>query len=266
MPIRVSYFGKQDPKTATAPVSSYQWDKPPFGEEAKIDWKTGKVRSALFQEEKPVDNNYMPFMLKFAGGGLSVWLPHDKQDLVKRDGVSVQIPAEFVGVGGVNPKSEKGWLPVNLAGASMLVPFSVFVKITDASGSPPAVTVEPEDMTWAIVAKNRGETTFEDSDLLTPVLIGVVDPVKHTIIQAHVGEVATYSNGLLYSEVCPAVITGGSSASGYTVNLYANGIASASTGTATLFLPEAACESSIDLPSGTAVLAHYITANVTGGG
>lgn len=52
MAIHVSYFGKQNPKTALKPISSYTWDKPPFGQEPKIDWKTGKIRSALFEEEK----------------------------------------------------------------------------------------------------------------------------------------------------------------------------------------------------------------------
>ena len=62
MPIHVSYFGKQNPKTATKPISSYTWDKPPFGQEATVDWKTGKVRSALFQEEKEKIEKVVPFV------------------------------------------------------------------------------------------------------------------------------------------------------------------------------------------------------------
>lgn len=63
----------------------------------------------------------------------------------------------------------------------------------------------------------------------------------------------------------PALITGGSSAAGYTVDLYANGFASGKTGTGTMFLPEVACDNSLDLSVGTAVLAHAVDVTITGG-
>lgn len=67
-------------------------------------------------------------------------------------------------------------------------------------------------------------------------------------------------------DFAPARITGGSAAAGYTVDLFANGYASGVTGTGKLYLPEAACDNSLDLPAGTPVLAHAVDVTLTGGG
>lgn len=68
-----------------------------------------------------------------------------------------------------------------------------------------------------------------------------------------------------YSDVIPALITSGSAAAGYEVDLYANGYAEARTGTGTLYVMESACNNAFDLPAGTAVLAHLCLVSLTGG-
>lgn len=58
-------------------------------------------------------------------------------------------------------------------------------------------------------------------------------------------------------------VTGGSSGAGYTVNLYAEGKNSASTGSGILYVPELALNSTI--PSGSWMIAHKASLKVTGG-
>jgi len=56
--INVSYFGKDAPKTSPAagqskaPVWSKTWEKSPFNKGVVMDWKTGKLRTPLFEEEE----------------------------------------------------------------------------------------------------------------------------------------------------------------------------------------------------------------------
>ena len=56
--INVSYYGKDAPKTSPAagqskaPVWSKTWEKSPFNKGVVMDWKTGKLRTPLFEEEE----------------------------------------------------------------------------------------------------------------------------------------------------------------------------------------------------------------------
>lgn len=67
------------------------------------------------------------------------------------------------------------------------------------------------------------------------------------------------------ARACPAMITGGSATAGYTITLYADGLTKGATGTGIFFTPEAASDSTVDLPEGTAVIAHPIDTIITGG-
>jgi len=67
------------------------------------------------------------------------------------------------------------------------------------------------------------------------------------------------------ARACPAMITGGSATAGYTITLYADGLTKGATGTGIFFTPEAASDSTVDLPGGTAVIAHPIDTIITGG-
>lgn len=73
------------------------------------------------------------------------------------------------------------------------------------------------------------------------------------------------STALSQPSAAPALITGGSSAAGYTIDIYENGFAAGKTGTGTLYLPEVACDNSLDLAVGTPVLAHAVNVTITGG-
>ncbi|OGV53546.1 MAG: hypothetical protein A2017_20830 [Lentisphaerae bacterium GWF2_44_16] len=65
------------------------------------------------------------------------------------------------------------------------------------------------------------------------------------------------------SEVYLCKITGGTTAAGYTVDIYGNGYDSAATDTGTLQVLDLA--QSDDLPTGTRVLGHSTSLTITGG-
>ena len=56
--ISVSYFGKDSAKTSPAagqskaPVWSNTWEKSPFNKGVVMDWKTGKLRTPLFEGDE----------------------------------------------------------------------------------------------------------------------------------------------------------------------------------------------------------------------
>ena len=58
--ISVSYFGTKSPPNGDAlgeskPLWSKTWDRSPFDKGTIVDWKTGTIRSPLFDPDKPDD-------------------------------------------------------------------------------------------------------------------------------------------------------------------------------------------------------------------
>ena len=56
--ISVSYFGTKSPPNGDAlgeckPLWSKTWDRSPFNKGTIVDWKTGTIRSPLFDPDKP---------------------------------------------------------------------------------------------------------------------------------------------------------------------------------------------------------------------
>lgn len=67
---------------------------------------------------------------------------------------------------------------------------------------------------------------------------------------------ATETEKTTTDPACMARVVSGNALSGYTVDLYADGLEEDSTGTGTLFFPEVAAYASQDLPAGSVLLAH----------
>ncbi len=68
--ILVSYYGNSMPPSGDEPmphqpVWSKEWDKSPFGKGAVMDWKTGTVRTPLFEEEEEEPKKEEPFIWPF---------------------------------------------------------------------------------------------------------------------------------------------------------------------------------------------------------
>lgn len=184
MPIHVSYFGKQNPKTATKPISSYTWDKPPFGQEATVDWKTGKVRSALYQEEKPVDPVVVPLLPFDIKVGVSektpviqVWMPRDTSGLFSRNGYDVTPPEIYTGL------EKEGWQDLLLP-MDKKATYYVYAYIVGNYTGLPAVE-------WFIVAvTEKRELTATETRQKTYVLIAIV--VNGTVFQMKHGRIDTF--------------------------------------------------------------------------
>lgn len=65
--ISVSYFGTKSPPNGDAlgeskPLWSKTWDRSPFDKGTIVDWKTGTIRSPLFDPDTPDDQSTEPFV------------------------------------------------------------------------------------------------------------------------------------------------------------------------------------------------------------
>ena len=67
--------------------------------------------------------------------------------------------------------------------------------------------------------------------------------------------------GVCISDVIPCIVSGGTAESGYSADLYANGLGERRTGSGTLWCPELATHS--DIPSGSSILAHVCLVTFT---
>lgn len=191
MPIHVSYFGKQDPKTATAPISSYQWDKPPFGQEAKIDWKTGKVRSALYQEEKPVDPVVVPLLPFDIKVGVSektpviqVWMPRDTTRIVGRNGYDIAPPEIYTEL------EKEGWQNLLLP-MDRKATYYVYLNVVEVEGTVLPWPTGVEGATWELTAVTEPVTLTDlQTRQQTPVLLAIV--INGIVFQTARGRINTY--------------------------------------------------------------------------
>lgn len=57
MAFHIKYFGKTNPDEddTARPLGEWTWDKLPMDQTPYVDWKTGTVRSPLFNDRKPVE-------------------------------------------------------------------------------------------------------------------------------------------------------------------------------------------------------------------
>lgn len=90
------------------------------------------------------------------------------------------------------------------------------------------------------------------------VLVGRV--VDGHIMQMHTGVISTS-----YTDAVPAIILGGSAATGYAIAIHGNGLAHPSTSSGYLYATEISAHSLHDLPAGSVVLAHRGSTGITGG-
>lgn len=83
MPFNIRYFGAQNPadNPDAQPTAEFTWDKLPMGSEPFVDWKTGTIRTPMFQPDAPapmVDTGLDIPDFGDAGGGGEV-IPTDPQ-------------------------------------------------------------------------------------------------------------------------------------------------------------------------------------------
>lgn len=131
--ISVSYFGKSNtapaggPSQAKTPVWSKSWNRSPFNKGVNIDWKTGTIRTPLFDDEpilpaeqlrsvSAVPNNPVPCLVK-GGSSLSGYTVDVYADGISepKTGVGVLFILEISGISAISTGSWVMGLPSAMA-------------------------------------------------------------------------------------------------------------------------------------------------------
>lgn len=292
--ISISYYGNSMPPSGDEPMShqpvwSKEWDKSPFGKGAIMDWKTGTVRTPLFEEEEEPKKKE-PFIwpywnvtaemqengeveLVVATGKVAwvkSWRPPSPANAIDTSSLLPEIEEKFCYETRIPDIEKSGtvfWhgLHENSEG------FIVFVP----TGETPPKDYDKRIGFWIALAEitiEEGGEESEDDSSKSPVDVdSVVEWEGYTeypqyglrIKQLH-GKVIYLS--LWQAQSAPAIIRANDGVEVH-ADIYENGLSQQLTSVGELYVPElvAYSLSYTALPVGAVVLAHRFHAIETGG-